>query len=85
MASGRHIIVKASYDDGANVWFVESSDLPGLSAEAGTLEALAERLPAIIFDLIQENGLGGQYDALDAIPIEIIANISTRVQLRGGA
>ena len=30
------IVVKAAFDDEANVWFVESSDVAGLNLEAPT-------------------------------------------------
>ena len=40
------ILVKAAYDADAAVWFVESSDLEGVNAEAPSLEALLHKLPA---------------------------------------
>ena len=45
------IAVKAARDEEADVWFVESSDLPRLNVEADTLEALVEKIPAAIQDL----------------------------------
>ena len=39
------IIVKAARDPEAGVWFIESSDVPGLHLEAESLEALADQLP----------------------------------------
>jgi predicted RNase H-like HicB family nuclease len=50
------IVVKAARDEEAGVWFVESSDLPGLNAEADTLDALVEKLPAVVEDLLEESG-----------------------------
>ncbi|WP_174300857.1 DUF1902 domain-containing protein [Caulobacter sp. S45] len=32
------VVVKAAYDAEAGVWYVESSDLPGLNVEAATVE-----------------------------------------------
>jgi hypothetical protein len=50
--SGQLIVVKAARDEEAGVWYVESSDVPGLNAGAGTLEALIDLLPPIVQDLI---------------------------------
>jgi len=51
-----NIIVKAARDADAGVWFVESSDLQGLHLEADTLEALADKLPGAILDLLEACG-----------------------------
>ena len=53
---GSLIVVKAAYDSDARVWFVEDSDLHGVNAEASTLEALVEKLPAVVADLLEANG-----------------------------
>ena len=47
------IVVKAVCDPEAGVWLVESSDVPGLNLEGETLEALAEKLPGAILDLLE--------------------------------
>jgi predicted RNase H-like HicB family nuclease len=79
--SGQIIVVKAARDAEAGVWFVESSDLPGLNLEADTLEALAEKLPGAILDLLEAGGdLPGGGDAHD-VPVELIAHASTRVRI----
>ena len=70
------IVVKAARDDEAGVWFVESSDLPGLNAEADTLDALVEKLPALVEDLLEEAGDRSGRD----VPIELIAHASTRTR-----
>lgn len=70
------IVVKAGRDTEAGVWFVESSDLPGLNLEAETLEALADKLPGAVLDLLEESG---DFDGRD-VPIELIAHASTRVR-----
>lgn len=72
-AMRRTITVKASFDPEANVWFVEESDVPGLSAEADTLESLAAKLPAMVADLFDENGVDDAH-ADSAPPIELIAH-----------
>lgn len=70
------IVVKAAYDPEAGVWYVESSDLPGVNAEADSLELLAAKLPDIVADLIEASG---DTDLRGEIPIELIAHTSTRV------
>lgn len=81
------IVVKAARDPEAGVWYVESSDFPGLNAEAATLEELVEKLPAMIADLEDEeegsNHEGDDGDGRD-VPVELIAYASTRVRLRAG-
>lgn len=73
---GNIIVVKAARDAEAGVWFVESSDLPGLNLEADTLEALADKLPGAVLDLLEETG---EFNGQD-VPIELIAHASTRVR-----
>jgi hypothetical protein len=83
------IVVKATFDGESRVWFVESSDLPGLNVEADTLEALAEKLPMAVLDLVEEGGIegvewiGGGGDR--EFPIELIAHVSTRLLVRAAA
>ena len=73
------ILVKAAYDADAAVWFVESSDLEGVNAEAPSLEELLQKLPGVILDLLEEEGCD---DA--EVPVELVAHASTRVR-RGTA
>lgn len=61
---------------------VEYSDLPGVNAEAPTLEALIEKLPSVIEDLLEDESNG---DAGVDVPIELIAHASTRVRVRAVA
>jgi predicted RNase H-like HicB family nuclease len=75
--AGRLIIVKAAYDPEAGVWYVEDSDLPGVNAWAPTVQELSEKLPAVVLDLLEQEG---EDSDLDDVPIEIIAHMSTRVR-----
>ena len=59
-------------------WFVGECDVPGLNLEADRLEDLVEKQPAAILDLLDEEGVGGEYDAQE-VPVELIAHASTRV------
>jgi hypothetical protein len=70
------IVVRATWDPEAEVWWTESSDLAGLNAEASTLEALRDKLPPLISDLIEDNEptLRGT-----DIVVEIVAHTHTRV------
>ena len=78
--AGRVIVVKAARDADAGVWFVESSDVPGLNLEGDTLEALAEKLPGAILDLLEAAGDLPDGEPHD-VPIELIAHASTRVRI----
>lgn len=73
--------MKAARDADAGVWFVESSDLPGLHLEADSLEELADKLPGAILDLLEASGeLPADGEACD-VPVELIAHASTRVRI----
>jgi predicted RNase H-like HicB family nuclease len=76
--AGNVIVVKAARDAEAGVWFVESSDLPGLNLEADSLEELADKLPGAIFDLLEARG---ELDDGHDVPVELIAHASTRVRI----
>lgn len=78
------IVVKLAYDDEAAVWFVQESNLPGLAAEASTLDELVSRIPGLIMDLIEENGFDLGNEASD-VPVEIIATRLARVPLHDAA
>ena len=44
----KQITVHAEWDPEAQVWVATSDDVPGLVTEAGTVEALAEKLSVMI-------------------------------------
>lgn len=67
------IVVKAAYDSEASVWYVESSDVPGLHLEAPTFEGLVAKVPDALSDLLED-----EPPARD-IPVEVIAHAATRV------
>jgi predicted RNase H-like HicB family nuclease len=73
------ILVRAAYDADAAVWFVESCDLAGANPEAPSLEALLQKLPGVILDLLEEEG----FDDAE-VPVELVADARTRVR-RGTA
>jgi hypothetical protein len=79
--SGTLIVVKAAFDPDARVWFVESSDIPGLNLEAASVEELRDKLPGAIADLLEQT----TGDADREVPIELIAHAHTRVRIRTSA
>jgi hypothetical protein len=44
--------IRAEYDPEAGVWWSADSDVPGLAADAATLELLAEKAGAMLGDLL---------------------------------
>lgn len=76
------IVVKAARDPEAQVWYVESSDLPGLNLEADTLDALVDKLPGAVLDLLEAGAFDDQPElASGDVPIELIAHASTRLRI----
>jgi hypothetical protein len=75
------VVVKAVFDPEAQVWFTESSDLPGLRLEGDTVDDLMSKLPNAVVDLMQVAG-----EAMDGdVAIELIAHASTRASLSAAA
>lgn len=50
------VVVRADWDDEAQVWVATSSDLPGLHTEAESIEGLRRKLPGLIADLLEISG-----------------------------
>lgn len=73
------IVIRATWDDEASVWIAESDDI-GLVTEAPTMEALRQKVPQMIIDLLECDGESGSVD----IPVEYISHSSQRVR-RGKA
>ncbi|WP_414470742.1 DUF1902 domain-containing protein [Microvirga sp. M2] len=76
----RLIVVKIAYDDEAAVWYIDQSTLVGLRAEAPTADALIDRIPTMITDLLDVGG-GGVFE----VPVEIIASTRTSVTIHEAA
>ena len=74
------ITVNAEWDPEAKVWVATSDDVPGLITEAGTVEALAEKLSVIIPELLEANGklLG---NTVRDVPIHLIAHREQLISL----
>lgn len=74
---GRLIVVRATWDNEADVWTAESTDLPGLVTEASSLNELDAKLPDLIRDLLDGSGVEGGFD----VPVEVIASFSKTVRI----
>ena len=70
------IIVKATWDDQAKVWFAESTGILGLATEAATLEELRTKVLAIVPERIELNGVDSD---LREIPVHIMAQQCDKV------
>ena len=68
------IVIHADWDPEAAVWVATTRDLRGLVTEAASVEALRAKLPGMILDLLEEEGISD----LPA-SIEIIARSSDRL------
>ena len=69
----KQITVNAEWDPEAKVWVATSDDVPGLITEAETVEALAEKLSAMIPELLEANGTFAE-DSVRKLPINLIAH-----------
>lgn len=56
-------IVRSMWDDDAGVWVATSDDVPGLVAEAESLDALYEKLKVLVSELLDVNGFGQGQEA----------------------
>jgi predicted RNase H-like HicB family nuclease len=50
--------VRAFWDEEARMWVATSEDIPGLVAEADTMEKLVEKLKILIPELLEANEVG---------------------------
>lgn len=73
------IIVRAEWDEEAQVWVATSKDIDGLAVEADTLEALKDKVTTAICDLVEVNGLGEGQKDLPEIPIHIMSEQLARI------
>jgi Domain of unknown function (DUF1902) len=64
--------VDAEWDEAAKVWIATSDDVPGLCAEAASLEALIAIVVDLVPELLVANGVAAA-DALGGVPIRVVA------------
>jgi hypothetical protein len=67
------VIVTADWDPEAEVWTATSRDVPGLVAEASSLEVLRPKVLSMIEDLIDE---GVVSFSLQDIPVHFVASVT---------
>ena len=67
-------IIRAEWDEEARVWYVADSNVPGLSTEAPTAEALVDKLKVMLPELLELND-GVEYSS---VPFELIAHRSAQ-------
>ncbi|WP_205908131.1 DUF1902 domain-containing protein [Rhizobium wuzhouense] len=53
----RSIIVRATWDDEAEVWVATSNDIEGLAVESDSMEKLQPKVMAAVADLLELNGI----------------------------
>ena len=68
--------VTVSHDEAESVWFVQSSDVPGLNAEAPTLDELVAVIANVAPELIASNlpNADLKSDANFALRVEHVVN-----------
>ncbi len=74
MSSNKSLAVTVSHDKTEGVWFVLSSDVPGLNAEAQSLDELVTVISELAPDLIKANLPGATPDT----PVCIQHMVSTK-------
>jgi hypothetical protein len=62
----------ADWDEAAGVWIATSEDVPGLCAEAASLEALIEVVVDLVPELLVANGVAAA-EAMGEVPIRVVA------------
>ena len=67
----KDIEVEAFWDEEAHVWVASSNDVPGLIAEADTMEHLMQKLKILIPELLEANGLLKDSGSVE-IPIHLL-------------
>jgi hypothetical protein len=71
----KRYVVEAFWDNEAGVWVATSEDVPGLTTEAPTLDALVERVNAVAPELLDDNAHlvpGGRSDD-EQISVQILS------------
>ena len=61
--------VSITWDDEACVWYVSSTDVPGLVTEAPSYEAMLAKLEVMVPEMLEENGIANSMD----VPFELLA------------
>ena len=62
--------VRVEWDEEAKVWYVAETNVPGLVAEAETIEAMLAKLNVMVPEMLEENGLTVGAE----VPFELLAS-----------
>jgi hypothetical protein len=65
--------IRAEWDDEARVWIATSEDVPGLCAEAGSVEELTAVVLELVPELLVANGVIPAGDPPRDIPVRLTA------------
>ncbi len=79
--SGRVYVVRAVWDEEAEVWVATSDDVPGLVTEAETFEDLSRKVSELVPELLEANGVLPEGDEGMELPISIVAERMQRLRL----
>jgi predicted RNase H-like HicB family nuclease len=63
--------ITVSHDEHEGVWFVQSSDIPGLHAEAATLDELVEVIADLAPELVAANLPEVDLSGAESIPLRV--------------
>jgi predicted RNase H-like HicB family nuclease len=74
MARVRTFVIEALWDEEAEVWYVGKSDVPGLAAEADTIDELVENLKVLVPELLEANGVISCDDEMRPVPFRVMHN-----------
>jgi predicted RNase H-like HicB family nuclease len=74
MSHERHFMIRAEWDPEALVWYVAESDVPGLAAEADTVEELARELQVLVPELLELNAHLLPAPVHGPVPLNLIAH-----------
>lgn len=74
-------LVRALWDDEASVWVATSEDVPGLVAEAATMEELIGKLKVMIPELLELNGVMPR--GRKRIPFHLHTEVDAFAEARG--
>jgi hypothetical protein len=70
--------VTVCHDEQEGVWFVQSSNVPGLNAEAPTLDALVNVITDVVPDLVAANMPDAGFESGAPIPLHLHHIVNAR-------
>jgi predicted RNase H-like HicB family nuclease len=77
LKSAQSYVVRATWDDEAKVWVAASDDVPGLVAEASSVEKLIKKLRALLPEMLEANGVS----APSAYQVRLVAQYQEQISL----